>query len=193
MKKNMFKDLYNTTISLIFRPSKAWRALREKRTDDNEEFLSGFVYPFIGMITLAAFIGVFFTRREFDIQIALKSAILSLLSVFGGFFLASYLVNEMWRSLFKREKNIKLCQNFVGYSSALMFSLDILLSLLPEFFFFRFFVLYTLYIVWEGAVPYMDVRESEQIKFVSFSTSIIIVAPYVLELILCLLMPGLRY
>jgi cation transport ATPase len=188
----MFKDLYDTTISLIFSPSKAWRNLREKRTDDNEKFLSDFVYPFIGMITLAAFLGILFTRREFDIQIALKSAILSLLSVFGGFFLASYLVNEMWRSLFKREKNMKRCQNFVGYSSALMFSLEIILRLLPEFFFLRFFVLYTIYIVWEGAIPYMDVQEPEQLKFVGFSTAIIIGAPYVIEFILGLLMPGLR-
>jgi hypothetical protein len=189
----MFKDLYNTTISLIFSPSKAWRDLREKRTDDNEKFLSGFVYPFIGMITLSAFLGVLFTRKEFDIQIALKSAILSLLSVFGGFFLASYLVNEMWYTLFKGRKNIKLCQNFVGYSSVLMFSLDILLRLFPEFFFLRFLLLYTIYIVWEGAIPYMDMQESEQLKFVGFSTAIIIGTPYILRFILGLLMPGLKY
>jgi hypothetical protein len=189
----MFKDLYNTTVSLIFKPSEAWRDLREKRTDDNEKFLSGFVYPFVGLVTLAAFLGLLFTRREFDIQMALKSAILSLMSVFGGFFLASYLVNEMWCSLFKRKKNIKLCQYFVGYSSVLMFTLNILLCLFPEFFFLRFFVLYTIYIVWEGAVPYMDVREQEQLRFAVFSTTIIIGAPYVLELILSLFMPGLKY
>ena len=144
----MFKDLFNTTVSLIFKPSEAWKVLSEKRTDDNEKFLSGFVYPFIGLITIAAFLGVLFTRKEFDIQIALKAAILALLSVFGGFFLATYWVNELWRVVFKRDKNIKLCQTFVGYSLALMFSLNILLSLLPEFFFLRFFVLYTIYIVW---------------------------------------------
>jgi cation transport ATPase len=189
----MFKDLFNTTISLIFRPSETWKALDEKRTDDNEKFLSGFVYPFIGLVTVAVFLGVLFTRKEFDVQIALKSAILALLSAFGGFFLASYLMNEVWHSLFKREKNMKLCQNFVGYSSALMFSLNILLSLLPEFFFLRFFVLYTIYIVWEGAIPYMGVQESEQLKFVSFATAIIIATPLVLEFILGLLMPGLRF
>ncbi|MDR0697735.1 MAG: YIP1 family protein [Tannerella sp.] len=189
----MFKELYYTTISLIFSPSKAWRDLCEKRTDNNEKFLSDFVYPFVGVITLAAFLGVLFARKEFDIQIALKSAILSLLSVFGGFFLASYLVNEMWHSLFRREKNMKLCQNFVGYSSVLMFSLDIILSLLPVFFFLRFLVLYTIYIVWEGAIPYMDVQEPEQLKFVGFSTIIIIGTPYIIGFILRLLMPGLRY
>ncbi|MDR2914017.1 MAG: hypothetical protein LBV74_04150 [Tannerella sp.] len=189
----MFKNLFNTAISLIFKPSDAWKGLSEKRTDDNESFLSGYVYSFIGMITLAAFIGVLFTRKEFDLQIALKASILALLSAFGGFFLASYFINELWHTLFHRERNIKLCQCFVGYSSSLMFSLNIVLSLLPEFFFLRFFVLYTIYIVWEGAIPYMDVEESEQLKFVSISTIIIVLTPLIIEFILGLLMPGLRF
>jgi hypothetical protein len=189
----MFRNLYNTTISLIFKPSEAWRALSGKRMDDHEKFLSGFVYPFIGLIAMAAFLGILFTRREFDLQIALKSAILSLLSSFGGFFLASYSINEIWYSLFKRERNVKLCQKFVGYSSVLMFTLNVLLSLMPEFFFLRFLVLYTIYIVWEGAMPYMNVREPEQLKFVSFSTTIIVITPYALEFILGLLMPGLKF
>lgn len=176
----------------MFKPAEAWRVLREKRTEDSEKFLSGYVYPFIGLIAIAGFFGILFARKEFDVQIALKSAILSSLSSFGGFYLAAYLMNEAWHSLFKREKNMKLCQSFVGYSSALMFSLNIVLSLLPEFFFLRFLVLYTVYIVWEGAIPYMEAGEAEQLKFVSYSTAIIVVTPYFLEFILGLLMPGLK-
>ena len=179
-------------MSLIFKPSEAWEGLKEKHTDDNESFLSDYVYPFVGMITLAAFLGILFTRKEFDFQIALKSAILALLSVFCGFFAASYLINEMLRSVFRRERNIKRCQCFVGYSSSLMFVLNMILSLLPEFFFLRFFVLYTIYIVWEGAIPYMDVEESKQLKFVGISTSIIILTPLIIEFTLGSLMPGLK-
>ena len=188
----MYKNLFNTAMSLIFKPSHAWKVLKEKRADDNELFLSNYVYPFVGLITVAAFVGVLFTRKEFDVQTALKASILALLSVFAGFFLASYFLNEIWRSLFHRERNMKKCMCFVGYSSSLMFVLNIVLSLLPEFFFLRFFVLYTIYIVWEGAIPYMDVQESEQLKFVGFSTTIIILTPLALEFILGLLMPGLR-
>lgn len=189
----MFNNLFKTTISLIINPSEAWSGLKEQQTDDNESFLSGFVYPFIGMIALAAFLGVLFTRKEFDFQIALKAAILSFLSVFGGFFLASYFVNELWHSMFHRERNLKLCQRFVGYSSSLMFALSIILSLLPEFFFLRILVLYTVYIVWEGAIPYMEIGEPEQLQFVSISTAVILLTPFFLEIILGLLMPGLRF
>ena len=189
----MYKNLFNTAISLIFKPSHAWKELKEKQADKSESFLSDYVYPFVGFITIAAFVGVLFTRKEFDVQTALKAAILALLSVFSGFFLASYFLNEIWHSLFHRERNLKQCMCFVGYSSSLMFALNIVLSLLPEFFFLRFFVLYTIYIVWEGAVPYMDVKESEQLKFVGFSTTIIILTPLAFELILGLMMPGLRF
>jgi hypothetical protein len=189
----MFKDIFDTTIWLIFKPSDAWKMLRKKRTDDKEKILSGYVYPFIGLITVTTFLGILFTRKEFDIQIALKSSIYTLISVFGGFFLSSSLLNEIWRGrLFKRRKDITLCQHFVAYSSSLMFSLHILLSLLPEFFFLRLFVLYTVYIVWEGSAAYMDVKASEQIKFVSTATAIILLTPLLLELILGLLIPGLK-
>ena len=187
----MIKYIFSIAISLILRPLQTWKELKEKQEDGNESFLSNFIYPFIGVVTIAAFIGVLFTRKGIDFQIALKTAILVLLSVFGGFFLASYIINEVWHSIFKREREMSLCLRFVGYSSSLIFVLYIVLSLLPEFFFLRIFVLYTIYIVWEGAIPYMDVKESEQLKFVIISTIIIIATPLALELALGKFMPGL--
>lgn len=189
----MFKNLFNTAILLIFKPSEAWSKLKERQSDDHESFLSNYIYPFFGMIAIAAFVGVLFTRKEFDLQIALKTSILGLISAFGGFYLGAYFLNELWHLLFHRERNSKLCQCFVGYASSLMFLLSIIQSLLPEFFFLRFFVLYTVYIVWEGAIPYMDVKETEQMKFTGFSTAIILLTPFIIEFILSFLMPGLRF
>ena len=189
----MFQDLFNTAISLIFKPSDAWEVLRKKRTDDHESFLSGFVYPCIGLTTLAAFLGVFITQKGFDIQLALKETIVAAVSMFGGFFLASVLINEILRMAFRREPNMKLCQQFVGYSSSLLYGLNIVLSLMPgEFFFLRILLLYTIYIVWEGAIPYMEVTESEQLKFVSIATTIIILTPLAIAFFTGLLMPGLQ-
>ena len=88
---------------------------------------------------------------------------------------------------------MKLCQRFVGYSSSLMFALNIVLMLLPEFFFLRIFILYTFYIVWEGAGPYMQVEENERLKFVGIATAVILLTPALIEVLLFLLMPGLRF
>lgn len=189
----MFKNLFKCVIALISQPTKAWEDLREEQHENNEKFLANYIYPLIGLVALAAFIGVLFTKKEFDVELALKYSVKSFVSSLAGFFLGAYVLNELWSSLFKREKDLKLCQRFVGYSSALQFVLVIVLALLPEFFFLKIFVLYTVYIVWEGAVPYMDVQDNERMKFVGVSSAVILIMPYAIEIVLVMLMPGLRY
>ena len=179
----MYKEIFKLVVAIISQPGKAWDILTKKEEKD-DEFLSRFVYPLIGFVTVAAFLGVLFTRKEFDVELALKSSIRTLVAAFGGFYLASYLLNELWQGLFKR---------FVGYSSSLMFALNIVLMLLPEFFFLRIFVLYTFYIVWEGAGPYMQVEEKIRLKFVGIATGLILLTPWLIEVILSMLMPGLRF
>lgn len=188
----MYKEIFKLVIAIVSQPARAWGMLA-KREEKGEEFLSRFVYPLIGLVTVAAFLGVLFTRKEFDVELALKSSIKTLVSSFGGFYIGSYLLNELWQSVFKRTKDLKLCQRFVGYSSSLMFALSIILMLLPEFFFLRIFILYTFYIVWEGAGPYMQIENKIRLKFVAITTAIILLTPALIEIILFMLMPGLRF
>lgn len=188
----MYKEIFRRVIAIISQPGKAWEML-VKKEEKGDEFLSRFVYPLIGLVTVAAFLGVLFTRKEFDIELALKSSIKTLVSSFGGFYLGAYLLNEVWSGFFKQEKDMKLCQRFVGYSSSMMFALNIVLMLLPEFFFLRIFILYTFYIIWEGAGPYMQVEEPARLKFAGITTVIILLTPALIEFVLFMLMPGLRF
>ena len=187
----MFKDLFNRLISLIFKPTETWVKLKE-REDDGEAFLSNYLYPLIGLVALAAFFGVLFSYKEFNIEIALKSAIKVLVSYGGGFFLSVYILNEVWQNYFKRPKDLRLCQAFVGYSSSAMFLVTIVLSLLPEFFFLHAVVLYTLYLIWVGAIPYMEVSEEEHVRFSVLASVIIMLPPIIISFLLLMLMPGLR-
>lgn len=188
----MFKDLFSRLISLIFKPSETWSKLKE-REEDEEAFLSRFLYPLIGLVALAAFSGVLFWNSEFNFEIALKSAIKALISYTGGFFLSVYILNEVWQSMFKRPKDLKLCQAFTGYSSSVMFLVSIVLSLLPELFFLYAVILYTPYLIWEGAIPYMEVDENEQIRFSVLASLIIMLPPIIIGYLLFMMMPGLRY
>lgn len=187
----MYKNIFQWVIQLVSQPAKAWEQLREKE-EDEEEFLSRFVYPLIGLLAVVAFLGIMFTRKEADLQLALKTAIHTLLVYFGGFFLSVYLLGELWVNYFKREKNVALCQRFVGYSSSLMYALSAVLMLIPEFFFLQIFVLYTFYIVWEGATVYMEVEESERLRFSILATALVVLLPTVIGFIIRLLMPGLQ-
>lgn len=188
----MYKDIFKWVVMIISQPGKAWEALSEKE-EKGDEFLSRFIYPLIGLLTIVAFLGILFTRKEFDVELALKASVRTLLIYFGGFFLSTYLLNEVWSGLFKREKNNLLCQRFIGYSSSLMYALGAVLMLIPEFFFLQIFILYTFYIVWEGAPVYMQVEENERLKFSVISTALVILIPTVIGFVLYLLMPGLRF
>lgn len=188
----MFNEIVKRLAGLIFKPAGAWEELNQKK-EDQELFLSRYIYPLMGLIAVAAFVGVLFSRKEFDFEIALKSAIKALVSTAGGFFLGVYLINELWRGIFHRPKDTKLCQYFVGYASAMLFVLNIVLALLPEFFFLRAAVLYTAYIIWEGSAVYMHVQEEERLKFTIIASAVIIVTPLAIDFLLFLLMPGLRF
>lgn len=188
----MYKEILKWVIAIISQPAKAWQVLTKKE-HNQEEFLSRFIYPLIGLVTVAAFLGVLFTRKEFDLELALKSSIRTFVSSFGGFYLGAYVMNEIWQGFFKRKKDLNLWFRFVGYSSSLMFALNIILMLLPEFFFLRIFILYTLYIVWEGAGPYMQIEDKDRMKFVGIATTAILLTPALIEFLLTMLMPGLRF
>ncbi|MDR1337178.1 MAG: YIP1 family protein [Tannerella sp.] len=187
----MFNDLFNRIAGLIIKPAETWKKLSQGE-EEKESFLSRYIYPLIGLIALAAFVGVLFSRKEFSFEIALKSAIKVLISNMGGYFLAVHLMNELWQSLFHRQKDIRLWYCFTGYASAPMFALNIVLALLSEFFFLRAAVLYTAYTVWEGATAYMHVREEERLKFSACASAVIIVTPLAIDYLLFLMMPGLR-
>lgn len=188
----MYKDIFKWVIALISQPARAWGMLARKE-EKGDEFLTRFIYPLIGLATAAAFLGILFTLKKFDVELALKSSIKTLISSFGGFYLGAYLLNEVWQSLFKRAKDLKLCLHFVGYASSLMFVVNIAQMLLPEFFFLRIFILYTVYIVWEGAGPYMGVEDKNRLKFTGIATAIIVLTPVLIGVILSMLMPGLRF
>ncbi len=195
----MLKAIVKLVIALISQPAKTWVMLKERwdnfgkdaDSDRYEFFLKNFLHPFIGILTIAAFVSVC-TRQEFEIEYALKSSILTFVSTFGGFYLTSYLVNEIWKGVFKKEDSLQLCQIFVGFSSALMFTLDLIWLLLPDFFFLYIFILYTFYIVWEGSVTFMAVEDNIRMKFTTIISLLIICIPQLIEKVLIILMPGLR-
>lgn len=187
----MFNEIYKRLIGIILKPGDTWEAI-SLQEEKQETFLARFIYPLMGIIALAAFLGILFTRKEFDFEIALKITIRTTIAVSGGFFLGAYILNEVWKGFFYQPKDIELCRFFVGYASSLIFVLYIITALLPEFFLLNIFVLYTVYIIWEGATVFMGVIEDERLKFTIIASLIVILTPFILEHTLRMLMPGFR-
>jgi len=188
----MYRELFRRVLSLVMQPGKEWPAL-VKREERGDEFLVRYVYPLIGLVAAAAFLGRLFTERTFSVELALKSSIKSLISVYGGFYLSSYILHEAWKGVLCRPSDVKRCQRFVAYGSALCFALRIVMPFLSiPVFFERVLSLYTVYIVWEGAGPYMLVEEKTRMRFVLLASGLIIFVPVVIEVLLFMLMPGMR-
>ena len=101
------------------------------REEDRRKVLGAFVYPMIGLCGLSVFIGTFIGNTEgaAAFQIAMTRCCAIFVSLFGGYFLAAYAIDQLGKKLLGREDQYELNQQFVGYSQWVVFyfhpSLDI--------------------------------------------------------------------
>lgn len=105
-------------------PAKTWEAIANGK--EERLVLPGFVYPMIGLCGLSEFIGAFI-GRDFvpDVfQVALTRSCGVAVSLFIGFFLASYLI-KLINGKFNCDKSEGEIQVFVGYSMVVTFVLQI--------------------------------------------------------------------
>lgn len=185
----MLKIILDHLLLLIFAPAKGWkRIVRENKPE--AVIRSNFVFPLIGLVALSSFLGLVFTE---GLQIALKAACVSFVSYFMSFFVTSFLVNEIVPR-FGIEKNMPRMQIFVGFSSCILYVLNIIIELrfLPEFFFLQIFVLYTLYVVWESVGTYFkEITEEVRTPFTLLLSFLILLSPILIKKVLCFLMPGI--
>ncbi len=78
-------------------------------------------------------------------------------------------------------------QQFVGYSSALIYSLFIILPFLSDFFVLWLFAFYTAYIVYAGYGVYIVGKENMRMYFTGLATASILLTPALIKVILSFL------
>ena len=169
---------------MITNPEASWRKLSVHKNHDS--FINRYLHPIFGVISLTSFIGGLWIVPGGDLQTALKSAIISLVTVYGGYYIASYILNEFLPQ-FGMEKDEPKVQQFVGYASALMYTLFIVLPFLSDFFVLWVFVLYTTYIVYSGYGVYIIGKEESRMGFTGVATALILLIPAIINAILSFL------
>lgn len=187
-----YKELFNRLLLLISSPAKAWEEIIVE--EDKRKVLAAFVYPLIGLCGLAVFLGsISFDFESFSLQTAMTKACSVLVSLFGGYFLASYLVNLYGMKALKRESELVLCRQFVGYSMSVLFVLDIVLGLFPSFFILRWVLqFYIVWVIWEGAQKLMGVKEEKLLSYTLIVSAIVMLSPAVLKMLFDYLSVTLR-
>ncbi len=180
----MFKQIVALILSMITTPEVTWRKLSDK--EDHESFLNHYLYPIFGVVALTSFVGGLWFVTGGNIEIALKNTIINLVTIYGGYYVGSYILNESLPRI-DIPKDESMVQQFVGYSSALIYALFIVLPFLSDFFILWVFALYTAYIVYIGYGIYIVGKEDSRMYFTGIATASILLTPAIIKIILSFL------
>jgi hypothetical protein len=172
-----YKALFNRVTVLLSTPAKAWQQIQGEK--GAARVMSEFVYPLIGLCGLAVFIGTFLgnTSGVGVFRVAMTLCCNVFVSLFGGFFLSSYLVNRAGMRWFGLPDDFERSQCLVGYSMVVLFTLHILSGLLSIHLLRWILQFYTLFVVYEGGRTLMGIPESRLTRYTLIMSVIILVCP----------------
>ena len=153
--------------------------------EDKRQVFTAFVYPMIGLCGLSVLIGsllVMGWSGPESFQYAMTRCCAVAVALFGGYFLAAYLVYKLGANWFKLTADLPAIQQFAGYALVMVFLLNIVLGILPDFQIIAIVLqFYTLYIVWEGCCKLLDVQEEDRFRFTLFMSLLLIFCPVLIE------------
>ena len=165
-----YKELFHIAMQLISSPARAWE---EISLEDRRKVFTAFVYPMIGLCGLSVFIGSWVAK---GCAVAV--------SLFGGYFLAAYLINGLRVRMFAMDNDIPLVQQFAGYALVVSFMLKIIIGILPDFSIIALLLqFYIVYVVWEGSAILMKIAEKDRLRFTILSSMLLIACPAVIEFV----------
>ena len=105
-------------------------------------------------------------------------------SLFGGYFLAAYLINGLRVRLFMMDNDIPLAQQFAGYALVVSFVLQIIIGILPDFSIIALLLqFYIVYVVWEGSEIMMGIATKDRLRFTILSSILLIACPAVIQFV----------
>ncbi len=178
-----YKELIHITLRLISSPAQAWEEIRLE--EDRRKVFTAFVYPMIGLCGLSVFIGSLLTMGwggPQSFQYAMTRCCAVAVALFGGYFLAAYLINVMGVRWLRMPDRLPLVQQFAGYALVVVFLLRIVLGILPDFQIIAILLqFYTVYIVWEGSARLLRVTDANRLRFTLMTSVVLIVCPMVIE------------
>ena len=178
-----YKELFHIALQLISSPARAWEEIRLE--EDRRKVFTSFVYPMIGLCGLSVFIGSLWTMGwggPQSFQYAMTQCCAVAVSLFGGYFLAAYLINGVRVRMLMTDSDIPLTQQFAGYALVVLFVLKIIIGILPDFRIISWLLqFYIVYVVWEGSAKMMQVEEKDRLRFTIISSILLIACPTAIE------------
>jgi hypothetical protein len=180
-----YKELFRIAFLLVSSPARAWE---EIRLEDKQKVFTAFVYPMIGLCGFAVFVHSLWKMgwsSPESFQMAMIECCSIAVSLFGGYFLAAFVINQLGIRRFRLENDIPLIQQFGGYALAITFLIQIVIGLFPEFHIIGWiFQFYIIYVVWEGVpVVIKEIEEKDRLSFTILTSIILVACPTLIQLI----------
>lgn len=166
--------MFQKIMRLLLSPGKFWNEVEGRNVQMN------FVFPLIGVCGLAEFAG---TLLRYDgtpgqlFQWALTNCCSVAVALFGGFFLATYLMGKIDRKWSGGCLSGEKTQAFVGYSMVVTFATDIVCGLYPVLILKWILQLYTIFIVFEGVRCFIKVPEKRLTAYTVAASAVILLSP----------------
>jgi hypothetical protein len=169
----MFRKIALRIYRIIVRPAREWSVAANEDVT-LETFLAKYFHPLMGIISLSAFAGSFFS--DHSLEWALKASIREFLTYFTGFYFASLLLKRAINRWFAVAQSDRT-EFFVAYTSSPVYVASIITSLFGAGSQIVYLLVpYIFYILWEGATLYMKVDENDHNRFSFIAVSIILAA-----------------
>lgn len=179
-----YKELFKRLFAIITSPRKEWVEIATE--SPRRDVTSTYVYPLVALGGLAMLISALFQDglQRMTIHMAMMEICSYCISLFGGFFLASYLFDFVVQKYLQRQSDMMLANVFVGYAMGVVFVADMLVVLFPQFFIFKWvLLLYVCYVVWEGCDVLLAVEEEKRVIFMAITSALIIFSPTIIGIL----------
>lgn len=108
------------------------------------------------------------------------------IALFGGFYLASFLINELFPK-YGEVKDQNLAQQFVGYSSVIVYLLYFLMPLISGFRGLWAVPLLSFFLIHSGSKLFLSIEHNKQLKFSIIALLIVLLSPLAINYLLSLL------
>lgn len=187
-----FKKLADIVLMLISQPAKAWRVI--SHSEGRVPMFNDFLYPLIMFCCLSTLLGTIFTH-DFGAEsfyFAMVKMGIEFATLFFAYHVLAFFVAKISVAYMKTEYDRMLTDRLTAYSMVVVFLLEILLALFPNFRIIGWLLqFYTVKIVWDGAAVLMRIPEERRLTFTMAVSVLIMVVPFLMEMLMSLLSTNL--
>ncbi|MBQ8543413.1 MAG: DUF1282 family protein [Bacteroidaceae bacterium] len=176
-----YRKLLNTVLLLLSQPAKAWRSISV--CEGKAHMFNDYLYPIIMLCSLATLIGTLFTH-DFGFESFYFAAVkmgVQFATLFFAYHLLAFFIAKISSTYMKVEYDRQHTDKLTAYSMVVIFLLEILLALFPNFRIIGWILqFYTVKIVWDGAAVLMRVPEERRFTYTMAVSLLVMVIPFLM-------------